>query len=97
MSASIKQRMGGSKIGEMSNKELTKLLQAAQADLAAIRTAVSAAVTDATAVQNTLNALIVDVAGVSNNTGSANNTYQLTATAPTLTGTTAVAALTLTA
>ena len=118
MSDSIVARMGHSHIGKMNDKELRKLLQATLTDLASLRTAVNAIALDNAnvqivtnnlqagyvAVKASVNKLVIDVQGVSNNTGSANNTYQVTATAVTnnvsaitMAQTAAVAALTLVA
>jgi hypothetical protein len=65
MAESIARRVGGMKIGKMSQKELLKILLSLQSDIANFRT--------------TANAIVLDLRALANNTGSANNTVQITA------------------
>lgn len=58
MSDSIKQRMGGSHIGKMNDKELRKLLQAALTDLGVLRTAINTIAADNANVQVVTNNLV---------------------------------------
>lgn len=80
MSESIKQR-AGAMTGERNSQQLRKLLEAALVDVTALKTAVTALLVDVNNLRVQHNAVRVDLAGISNNTGSANNTYQLTAVA----------------
>jgi len=82
--ASIKTRVAHSHLGNLSNKELKKLFDAALVDLTAMRTTVSSLVT-------AHNAAVTDLQKISNNTGAANNTVQVSSVAVT-----AASALTLT-
>jgi len=82
--ASIKTRVAHSHLGNLSNKELKKLFDAALVDLTAMRTTVASLVT-------AHNAAVTDLQKISNNTGAANNTVQVSSVAVT-----AASALTLT-
>jgi len=82
--ASIKTRVAHSHLGNLSNKELKKLFDAALVDLTALRVTVASLVTQH-------NSLVTDVQKISNNANAANNTVQVSAVAVT-----AASALTLT-
>lgn len=95
MSDSIKKRIGHSHLGNMSNKELKKLFDAALVDLAALRTTVNLLTADGNNLQivtnnlisavgnlrTTANALVADAVKINANTASANSTVTLTAAA----------------
>ena len=74
--ASIKTRVAHSHLGNLSNKELKKLFDAALVDLTAMRTTVASLVT-------AHNAAVTDLQKISNNTGAANNTVQVSSVAVT--------------
>ena len=82
--ASIKTRVAHSHLGNLSNKELKKLFDAALVDLTAVRATVVSLVTQH-------NSLVTDVQKISNNAAAANNTVQVSSVAVT-----AASALTLT-
>jgi len=82
--ASIKTRVAHSHLGNLSNKELKKLFDAALVDLTAMRVTVASLVTQH-------NSLVTDVQKISNNAAAANNTVQVSSVAVT-----AASALTLT-
>lgn len=97
MAESVKQRLGQSKLGKMSNYALYKLINAAKDDLNSAFAVLNNVTNDMNNIQVTLNNLVVDIKAVSNNTAAANNTVQITATAPTLKGGTAPTTQTLVA
>jgi len=74
--ASIKTRVAHSHLGNLSNKELKKLFDAALVDLTAMRATVASLVTQH-------NSLVTDVQKISNNANAANNTVQVSAVAVT--------------
>jgi hypothetical protein len=97
MSDSIKQRLSGSHIGKMNDKELRKLLLAALTDLAMLRTAFNTISSDNNNVQLvtnnlvaltqalkvTVNNLVIDIVKVNCNTNSPNNTVAIISVAVT--------------
>jgi hypothetical protein len=83
MTESIKNRMGGSHVGKMNDKELRKLFLATLTDLQNLNTVVANLVAGVGNMQTTVNALAADVVKISNNTNAPNNTVQITATAVT--------------
>jgi len=83
MTESIKNRMGGSHIGKMNDKELRRLFLATLSDVQNLNTVVSNLVSGVGNMKTTVNALVADVVKISNNTGAVNNTVQITATAVT--------------
>ena len=70
MAESIRQRMGGSHLGKMTDKELRKLFTTILSDLAAIRTSLAATQADGNNVQVIANNL---VSGVGNLQAQVNN------------------------
>lgn len=93
MAQSIKKRVGHSHLGNMSNKELKKLLDAALADLTAIRAQVNTVAADLANVQVVTNNLVSAVNNIDVNCSNA--TVNLNAV--TLAAVSDMAALTLTA
>lgn len=93
MSESIKKRINHSHLGNMSNKELKKLLDAALADLTAIRTQVNDIAADMANVQIVTNNLVSAIGNIDVNCANA----VLNLNAVTLSGVADMAALTLTA
>jgi len=93
MSESIKRRVGHSHLGNLSNKELKKLFDAALVDLTAIRAQLNDATADVANVQLVVNNLVSAVQNIDVNCSNA--TVNLNAI--TLSAVADMAALTLTA
>jgi hypothetical protein len=78
MTESVKNRIGASHLGKMSQTELLKLVLAIRSDLVNLNTVVSTNLISAVGnIQASVNNLVSDVTKISNNTNSANNTVQI--------------------
>jgi len=77
MTESIKNRMGGSHIGKMNDKELRRLFLATLSDVQNLNTVVANLVSGVGNLNGSVANLVSDVTKLSNNLNSPNNTVQI--------------------